>query len=119
MSELDREMTTSCGHTWNLRRTACPECFTTLRARVAELEDDLRQAIAGENEARAVAARRGDELDEAMERRVKAEVRVQNLEEALRPFAEEPKCYLRTNLWEPRRKAQLLLGPSPYPEVEP
>lgn len=40
---FDRPMTTSCGHTWTLRATACPECFAALRERVKALEAALRE----------------------------------------------------------------------------
>lgn len=39
---LDVEHTTSCGHTWTIRHTACPECFAALRQRVEELEREAR-----------------------------------------------------------------------------
>ena len=32
---LDKEHTTSCGHTWTMRHTACPACFAELRAHLA------------------------------------------------------------------------------------
>jgi hypothetical protein len=32
---LDYEHHSSCGHVWTMRHTACPECFTVLRADLA------------------------------------------------------------------------------------
>lgn len=40
-SALDHEHTTSCGHKWTMRHTACPECFAALRQRVAEQQELL------------------------------------------------------------------------------
>lgn len=63
---LDVARTTSCGHTWTMRHTACPTCFAELRARVAKLEDQSRLR----------------EIDFAL-----SETRVADLEMTLRPFA--------------------------------
>lgn len=46
---LDVEHTTSCGHTWTMRATACPECFVSLRkdaARFCGENERLQKALA-------------------------------------------------------------------------
>lgn len=40
---LDHRYTTSCGHTWSMRHTACPECFIKLGGDLrAEVERAFR-----------------------------------------------------------------------------
>ena len=52
VNPLDRPLTTSCGHSWTLRHTACPVCFDAirsenkdLRCKVAALRDALTEQV--------------------------------------------------------------------------
>ena len=40
---LDIEHTTSCGHKWTMRHTACPQCFEEMRDENKRLSVALRQ----------------------------------------------------------------------------
>lgn len=42
-SPLDIEHTTSCGHTWTMRHTACPDCFAEMRQRAVAAEAEVER----------------------------------------------------------------------------
>ena len=125
---LDVEYTTSCGHKWTMRHTACPQCFSEMRERAKKAEASLAlldQAATDYRKARDRAEAEVERLmmDSAHREKLFAEVnRHRDLPPSMATVLEQAKdiLALRSALVEEenRRVEAVALAASSWAEVE-